>query len=96
MIRENQKYLNRLQVFLDLMVILISFLIAYYIRFYQMDDGIHSLTFQQNLRPILLSMPLYLIFYNIFDIYSTRRTKPLHVELSAIAKTNIYVLSLSW
>lgn len=89
MIRENQKYLNRLQVFLDLMVILISFLIAYYIRFYQMADGIHSLTFQQNLRPILLSMPLYLIFYNIFDIYSTRRTKPLHVELSAIAKTNI-------
>ena len=89
MIRENQKYLNRLQVFLDLMIILISFLIAYYIRFYQMDDGIHTLTFQQNLRPILLSMPLYLIFYNLFDIYSTRRTKPLHVEISAIIKTNI-------
>lgn len=89
MIRENQKYLNRLQVFLDLIIILISFLIAYYIRFYQMDDAIHSLTFQQNLRPILLSIPLYLLFYNIFDIYSTRRTKPLHVELSAIIKTNI-------
>lgn len=88
MIRENQKYLNRLQVFLDLIIILISFSIAYYIRFYQMDDGIHSLTFQQNLRPILLSIPLYLIFYNLFDIYSTRRTKPLHVEISAIIKTN--------
>ena len=89
MIRENQKYLNRLQIFLDLIIILISFLIAYYIRFYQMDDAIHSLTFEQNLRPILLSIPLYLLFYNIFDIYSTRRTKPLHVELSAIIKTNI-------
>lgn len=88
MIRENQKYLNRLQVFLDLMIIPISFLIAYYIRFYQMDDGIHALTFLQNLRPILLSIPLYLIFYNLFDIYSTRRTKPLHVEISAIIKTN--------
>lgn len=89
MIRENQKYLNKLQVFLDLMVIPISFLIAYYIRFYQLDDGIHSLTFQQNLRPILLSIPLYFIFYNIFDLYSTRRTKPLHVEISSIVKTNI-------
>ncbi|MBP3887101.1 MAG: undecaprenyl-phosphate glucose phosphotransferase, partial [Cellulosilyticum sp.] len=89
MIRENQKYLNRLQVFLDLMIIPVSFLIAYYIRFYQMDDGIHALTFLQNLRPILLSIPLYLIFYNLFDIYSTRRTKPLHVEISAIIKTNI-------
>ena len=89
MIRENQKYLNRLQVFLDLMIIPLSFLIAYYIRFYQMDDGIHALTFLQNLRPILLSIPLYLIFYNLFDIYSTRRTKPLHVEVSAIIKTNV-------
>lgn len=88
MIRENQKYLNRFQVFLDLIMILVSFFITYYIRFYQMDDGIHALTFQQNLRPILLSIPLYLIFYNLFDIYSTRRTKPLHVEISAIIKTN--------
>ena len=54
-----------------------------------MDDGIHALTFLQNLRPILLSIPLYLIFYNLFDIYSTRRTKPLHVEISAIIKTNV-------
>lgn len=88
MIRENQKYLNRFQVFLDLIMILVSFFITYYIRFYQMDDGIHALTFLQNLRPILLSIPLYLIFYNLFDIYSTRRTKPLHVEVSAIIKTN--------
>lgn len=88
MIRENQKYLNRLQVFLDLIIILVSFSIAYYIRFYQLDDAIHSLTFEQNLRPILLSMPLHLIFYNLFDIYSTRRTKPLHIEVSAIIKTN--------
>ncbi|MFQ9696981.1 MAG: undecaprenyl-phosphate glucose phosphotransferase, partial [Zhenhengia sp.] len=64
MIRENQKYLNRFQVFLDLIMILVSFFITYYIRFYQMDDGIHALTFLQNLRPILLSIPLYLIFYN--------------------------------
>lgn len=88
MIRENQKYLNRFQVFLDLIMILVSFFITYYIRFYQMDDGIHALTFLQNLRPILLSIPLYLIFYNLFDIYSTRRTKPLYVEVSAIIKTN--------
>ena len=94
MIRENQKYLNRFQVFLDLIIILLSFLITYYIRFYQMDDAIHSLSFEQNLRPILLSMPLYLIFYNIFDIYSTRRTKHLHTELSAIIKTNILVATL--
>lgn len=91
MIRENQKYLNRLQVFLDLIIILISFLLAYYLRFYHMKDGIQAITFTQNLRPILLAVPVYFTFYNIFDIYSARRTKPLHTELSAIVKTNIIV-----
>lgn len=90
MIRENQKYFNRLQVFLDLTIILFSFLIAYYIRFYQMEGGIQAITFEQNLRPILLSMPMYFILYNIFDLYSARRTKPLHIEISSIVKTNIF------
>lgn len=89
MIRENQKYFNRFQVFLDLIMILISFLLAYYIRFYQMNDGIQSITFEQNLRPILFSIPIYFILYNIFDLYSARRTKPLHIEFSSIVKTNI-------
>lgn len=90
MIRENQKYFNRLQVFLDLTIILFSFLIAYYIRFYQMEGGIQAITFEQNLRTILLSMPMYFILYNIFDLYSARRTKPLHIEISSIIKTNIF------
>lgn len=90
MIRENQKYFNRLQVFLDLTIILFSFLIAYYIRFYQMEGAIQAITFEQNLRPILLSMPMYFILYNIFDLYSARRTKPLHIEISSIVKTNIF------
>ena len=91
MIRENQKYLNRLQVFLDLIIIIFSFLFAYYIRFYLLDDGIRSLTFQENLQPILISIPLYLIGYNMFDLYSARRTKPLRTEMSAIMKTNILI-----
>ena len=89
MIRENQRYLNRLQIFLDLVLIIISYIIAYSIRFYLLDSGTISLSLAISLQPIILCMPIFFIFYNIFDIYSTRRTKPFHIEVSAIIKTNI-------
>lgn len=89
MIRENQRYLNRLQILLDLILIIISFILSYSIRFYLMDDGIVSLGLNKSLEIIILSIPFFFIFYNLFDIYSARRTKPLRVEISAIIKTNI-------
>lgn len=89
MIRENQRYLNHLQVFLDLILIIISYILAYSIRFYLLDSGTISLSLTASLKPIILCIPIYFILYNMFDIYSTRRTKPFHTEISAIVKTNI-------
>lgn len=37
MIRENQKTLNKLQIIMDMAIIVISFLITYYLRFYVLD-----------------------------------------------------------
>lgn len=89
MIRENQRYFNRLQVFLDLILIPISFILSYGIRFHLMDDGIVSIGIRKSMEVIILSIPFFFIFYNLFDIYSTRRTKPLRTEITAIIKTNI-------
>ena len=74
MIRENQRYFNRLQVFLDLILIPISFILAYGIRFHLMDDGIVSIGIRKSMEVIILSIPFFFIFYNLFDIYSSRRT----------------------
>lgn len=89
MIRENQKYLNRLQICLDLTFVIVAFLLAYATRFYLLPNGSISLTLVDTLKPILGVLPFYFIFYNIFDIYSTRRTKPLHTEVASIIKTNV-------
>lgn len=89
MIRENQRYLNRLQIFLDLLLVIISFILSYGIRFYLMDNGVVSLGLQKSLKVIILSLPSFFIFYNLFDIYSTRRTKPLRTETTAIIKANV-------
>lgn len=89
MVRENQKYLNRLQIFLDIIIIPLAFSVAYYIKFSILKDGISGLSFQDHLIPILCALPIYLMVYNMFDLYSARRTKPLVIEISSIIKTNI-------
>lgn len=87
MIRENQKYLNKLQVIMDMAIIVISFLLAYYLRFYILDGNI-SMMFNHSFIPILISLPMYFILYNLFELYSPQRTKTIYKEISAIIKVN--------
>lgn len=89
MIRENQKYLNKLQVIIDMSIIPLSFVLSYLIRFHLMDDGSLSLTRRELFFPMLCSMPMFFFLYNLFDMYSARRTKPIHVEIAAVVKVNV-------
>ncbi|MGL5675484.1 MAG: undecaprenyl-phosphate glucose phosphotransferase [Cellulosilyticaceae bacterium] len=89
MIRENQKYLNKCQVFLDLFFVAFSFVLAHYIRFYILSGGNLALSQEELIKSLAALIPVYFIIYHIFDLYSARRTKPLHIEISAILKTNI-------
>lgn len=87
MIRENQKFLNKLQVIMDMAIIVISFLFAYYMRFYVLEGSI-SMMFKQSFMPILISLPMYFILYNVFDLYSPKRTKSIYKEIESIIKAN--------
>lgn len=87
MIRENQKFLNKTQVIMDMTIIVISFLLSYYIRFYILNGNI-SILFKQSLIPILISLPIYLMLYNLFDLYAPKRTKSIYKEILDIIKVN--------
>lgn len=89
MIRENQKYLNALQIFLDMGIVILSFGLSYYIRFFVMDDGVINLPFWAALIPIAALSPIYLIIYSSFDLYNSRRTKPIFQEVYAILASNL-------
>lgn len=89
MIRENQKYLNGIQVLLDMLTIYISFLIAYYFRFYILTDGVVSLSLRQSIVMMSLISPIYLCLYNWFDLYTSRRTKSFASECMTIWSCNI-------
>ncbi|SHK24317.1 undecaprenyl-phosphate glucose phosphotransferase [Tepidibacter formicigenes] len=91
MIKENQKYLNRLLVLLDAVSIIISFLIAWYIRFQsgliKVDSG--HLSFEQYIIPVLLIIPIYLVIYSFFNLYAPRRLKSVYEEFLNILTANI-------
>lgn len=87
MIRENQKFLNRIQVIMDMAIIVVSFLLAYYIRFYILN-GYKSMEFSDLFIPILISIPMYLLLYTMFDLYSPKRTKSIYKEIFDIVKVN--------
>ena len=72
MIKDNQKTLNRLHILMDAIIIVISYLIAYYLRFYSFltslqifnveKGSFYSLTIYA--RSLYFLVPLYLIIYN--------------------------------
>ncbi|MDO4720442.1 MAG: undecaprenyl-phosphate glucose phosphotransferase [Peptostreptococcaceae bacterium] len=90
MIRENQKYLNRIQIFLDAGTVVLSFLLAFYLRFYTgiFSKGTISLELEKALVPIFASIPVYLSAYSLTDLYQPRRTKRLGDEIRGVVRGN--------
>lgn len=93
MIKENQKYLNRLLVFLDILCLIFSLIFAWYIRFksgivYVSGEGDY-LRFKQYLKPVVFMIPSYLILYNAFKLYTPYRFKSMWEEAINILKANI-------
>lgn len=90
MIKQNQKYINKMMAFMDAISILLSFMLAWYIRFssgFITSDS--HLTLRQYAAPFIFIVPLYLILYNIFNLYSTYRGKSVFDEFMNILKSNI-------
>ncbi len=87
MIKENQKRLNRLHVLLDALVIFISYLIAYLIMYYN-DDAILALSTQVYFSALIIIIPLFLILYEFFELYTPKRISGRRSEIANISKAN--------
>lgn len=92
MIRDTQKYFNRLLVLLDALVITATYWLAWFlwlsgmVRENDPDTGILSV--QVYLIAFLAIVPEYLILYNRFDLYSSKRTAKTVYEIFNIIKAN--------
>ena len=89
MIKENQKYLNRIQIMLDLSLVVISMMLAYWIRFIVMQGPI-SISFQKILYISLCLVPLYGMIYYQKGLYKPKRKESLFKETLDIIQANLF------
>lgn len=91
MIKENQKLLNRLQVVLDGMTIVASYMLAWYIRF---RTGIFvqdpwTLSLGKYMQLLVLIVPGFLILYYMFRLYEPKRVLGRRLEAWRVIQANV-------
>ena len=88
MIKDNQKYFNRLQVFLDAAIVIISYILAWFIKFRVLDSEGGALSMGQYFRTLYLIVPGYLLLYSMFHLYTSKRDTKSRYEISNILMAN--------
>ena len=89
MIKDNQRLINRLTLIVDGIVVIITYLFAWFLKFESglllYDQGLDTRTYMTALYFIV---PVYLFLFNKFDLYGTRRASGRKRELLNIIKAN--------
>ena len=92
MIRDNQKYFNRLLVLLDAVVVAASYFAAWFLRLggsvVELLPGTGILSKEIYFSVLIAVIPGYLLLYNIFDMYTSKRMARQKYELFNIIKAN--------
>lgn len=92
MIKDNQKYFNRLHVVLDAAIIVMSYLFAWFLKF---RSGIRPFYTTSNalgkeiyFGALLIIVPIYLFLYYIFNMYRSKRSGSIKREINNILIAN--------
>ncbi len=92
MIKDNQKLFNRLHVVLDAVIVIISYLLSWYLKFATglstMDVHAGALDMQTYFRVLYYLVPMYAILYYMFGTYAPKRATGLGKEIFGIFKAN--------
>ena len=91
MIKDNQKYFNRLQVVLDGLVIIISYLIAWYnmmMKATSPETGAGVLPPEVYMMALVILAPFFLLLYYACNLYTPKRVQGRRLEGSNIVKAN--------
>ena len=90
MIKDNQQHFNRLQVVLDGVVVILSYALAWWLKFSSgfVDREVGVLSFEFYMRALLLIVPLYLLLYYAFNMYTPKRVQGRRLEFSNIVISN--------
>lgn len=90
MIKNNQKRLNRIHVLVDALVVAVSYILSWYLKF---KSGLlplsgEALPFNKYMLALVVIIPGYLILYYCFHLYRPKRLSGRRAEVSQIIKAN--------
>ena len=98
MIKDNQKYFNRLHEVLDAVIIAVSYMLAWYLKFASpfanTDANVGVLPMSTYLEMLYVIIPGYLILYYNFNLYTPKRATVHKYEILNIFQANTVGLIL--
>ncbi len=91
MIKDNQKHFNRLHVFIDALIVILSYLLAWLFRF-RILHGAPGLLFKDYCYMLIPLVPYTLFVYFAFNLYTPKRVKGRRLEAGNVVQANLVVL----
>ena len=90
MIKDNQKYLNRLHVVLDALVAVVSYIVAWWLRIVVFQQsGVGTLAPKVYFAALLGIVPVYLALYSALNLYKSKRYSSAKREFFDIIRANL-------
>ncbi|MDY3249775.1 MAG: undecaprenyl-phosphate glucose phosphotransferase [Candidatus Choladocola sp.] len=90
MIKDNEKYFNRIQVVLDGVTIVVSYLVAWYVMMANIkEDSIGVLPAEVYMMALVFLVPFFLLLYYACNLYTPKRIQGRRLEGGNILKANI-------
>ncbi len=92
MIKDNQKYFNRLHLLIDAVIVACSYMLAWYLKFESVfatkKQGVGVLGIETYFYALYFIVPGYVILYYSFNMYTSKRTARRKYEVYGILKAN--------
>ncbi|GFH89970.1 MAG: undecaprenyl-phosphate glucose phosphotransferase [Lachnospiraceae bacterium] len=92
MIKDNQKYFNRLHLLVDAVVIALSYSLAWFIKFAtplaDTEPGVTALSVETYFSALYFIVPGYVALYYFFNMYTPKRTTRRKYEIAGLIKAN--------
>ncbi len=88
MIKENQSLLNKINAITDIIILFMSIILAYLIRFYIFSPDTEYIALSTYIQFSVLIIPINLIVFNFFNLYHSFRTTTFLKECTQIIKSN--------
>lgn len=95
MIKENQNLLNKINALTDILILFISMVLSYFIRFKLFYHDEFYIKLDIYLIFTVLMIPMYLVLYAFFNLYEPIRTSLFTKECAKIIKSNIVLITIA-